>query len=203
MALSLTQTAIDLIAGAGYSGLAAGLIVDSAGIPIPSEVLIAGGVIAAEQGQLNLWWVAAVSTLAQTLGGVIAYLIGQKGEPLLRKYGKYVLISRRDLKLTHDAFAKHGELLAFTGRCVPVVRGYIGFVAGIAGMPFKKFLFATFMGSLAWTAILTWLGLQISNNIRAIDEVVKPFTFAVLAVILVLAAVFVYRRLREGGVHDA
>lgn len=198
MAFSLTQTAIDLIASAGYVGLAVGLIVDSAGIPIPSEVLIPGGVIAAQQGSLSLWGVVIVGTLAQTIGGVIAYFIGQKGEPLLHRYGKYVLISERDLKATHNAFARRGELLAFVGRCLPVIRGYIGFVAGIANMPFKRFLAATFAGSLAWTAILTILGIKIADNITRIDEIIKPFTVVILIAIVIAVVVFVFKRLREG-----
>lgn len=198
MEFSLTQIAIDMIDSAGYGGLALGLIVDSAGVPIPSEVLIPAGAILAKQGEFSLPVVIVVCTLAQTLGAAIAYFIGRYGaEPVIEKYGKYFLISKKDLRYTHRQFEKHGQLIAFTGRCIPIVRGYIGFVAGIGEMSFRRFMVASFLGSLAWTLILVAAGYMIADNVEVIEETLRPFSILIALGIVIAVAVFIRHRLKE------
>lgn len=198
MSLSLTQTAVNLITSAGYAGLALGLIIDSAGIPVPSEVLIPLAAVSAKQGSFNIILVVIVSTLAQTLGALIAYEIGRRGGlPLLHKYGKYVLISSHDLEITHKQFQKRGQLLAFWGRCIPVVRGYIGFVAGIADMPLRTFITASFFGSLMWTIILAITGYLVADDVAIIDRAVRPFSMIIIAAVLIAVAWFIIHRIRS------
>lgn len=198
MALSLTQSAVDLISSAGYLGLALGLIVDSAGIPIPSEVLVPLATVSAKQGNLNLVAVILVSIVAQVIGGIIAYEIGRRGGvPFIKRYGKYVLLSQRDLDITRAQFERRGQLLAFMGRCIPVVRGYIGFVAGIAEMPFKRFLMATIAGSTLWTLILATAGWLLAEDITVIDRVLKPFSELIIIAIVVAVICFIVVRIRQ------
>lgn len=198
MALSLTQSAVDLISSAGYLGLALGLIVDSAGIPIPSEVLVPLATVSAKQGNLNLVAVILVSIVAQVIGGIIAYEIGRRGGvPFIKRYGKYVLLSQRDLDITRAQFERRGQLLAFMGRCIPVVRGYIGFVAGIAEMPFKRFLMATIAGSMLWTLILAAAGWLLAEDITVIDRVLKPFSELIIIAIVVAVICFIVVRIRQ------
>jgi membrane protein DedA with SNARE-associated domain len=198
MALSLTQSAVSLIEAAGYAGYSLGLVVDSAGIPIPSEVLIPLAVVSAMQGKFNLWAVLVLGALAQTLGGVIAYEIGRRGGlPLIQRYGKYLLISNRDIDYTRRQFERYGEILAFTGRCLPVIRGYVGFVAGIAEMPFRRFLVATFFGSTVWTLILAAAGYFLASDITVIDQALKPVSVLVVALAIIAVVWFVVHRLRE------
>ena len=198
MTTSLTQSAIDLLHNLGYTGLAIGLILDSAGIPIPSEVLISGGAILAQQGRFNLFVVIVIGTLAQTFGAIVAYYIGDKGGlALIHRYGKYVLISQKDLHKTHRAFEKYGMVLALVGRCLPVIRGYIGFVAGIAEMPLRPFIVASLIGSFIWTLLLSWLGYSIAGNVASIDAVMRPFTNIVLVLLVVVVGIFVFRRVTE------
>ena len=202
MAFSLTQSAVSLIEASGYGGLTLGLVIDSAGIPIPSEVLIPLAVVSAIQGKFNIWIVVVIGVLAQTLGGIIAYEIGRRGGlPLIHRYGKYVLISNRDIEATHRQFEKRGQMLALVGRCVPVIRGYIGFVAGIAEMPFRRFIVATLVGSTLWTVILVIAGHYLASDITVIDRAIRPFSTIIIAIIAAGVVWFVWRRLRENRTH--
>lgn len=198
MAFSLTQTAISMINGAGYGGLTLGLIIDSAGIPVPSEILLPLAAVAAQQGRFNLGAVIVIGAVAQTVGGIIAYEIGRRGGvPLIHRYGKYVLISNRDLDYTHRQFERHGQWLAFFGRCLPLIRGYVGFVAGIAVMPFRRFVIATFLGSLVWTLVWVAIGTVVAGNVDAIDSATKPLTYAMAALIIIAVGFFVRHRIKE------
>ena len=171
----------------GYGGLIVGLTLDSMGPPIPSEVLLAVGGALAASGRFNLIVVLIIGTLAQVLGGTIAYLLGRYGGyPLLERYGKYVFISKRDLAKTHAAFERHGALYTMLGRCVPVVRGLIGYPAGIAGMKLRSFLIFTTIGSAIWTALFVTLGYTLGAHLEAVDQVLNKFS--IIVVLLIVAA---------------
>jgi membrane protein DedA with SNARE-associated domain len=184
--MSLTQIALDLISNLGYAGLFIGLFIDSFGVPIPSEVLVPLATALALQGRFTLVMVFVISVIAQVLGGLTGYYIGRyAGEPFLEQYGKYFLISRRDLKRTHVAFAKYGRWLVMFGRCIPVIRGFIAYPAGIAEMRVSTFVVFTAIGSAAWTLILMALGLLLQNNLELIDSLGKKFSIVIVLVIIV------------------
>lgn len=188
--MSLTSIATGLISGLGYGGLAVGLVVDSAGIPIPSEVLlpVAGALV--RQGRFNMALVIIVATLAQTVGAVLAYWIGALGGlPLVEKYGKYVLFKKHELDKTHALFEKYGAILSFVGRCIPGLRTYIGYPAGVARMRFDVFLIASALGSLVWTVFLTLLGYALATKLDLIDRTVSRFGIIVVLIAIIL---FVY-----------
>ncbi len=198
MSFSLTQSATSLIDAAGYGGLAFGLIIDSAGIPVPSEILIPLSVVAARQGKFNIIIVMIIATLAQIIGGIIAYESGRRcGRPFIDRYAKYILLSHRELDFTHRQFERHGQLLAGVGRCVPVIRGYIGFVAGIAQMPRRRFIAATAIGSLVWTLVLSAAGYVLAKDINAIDSAIKPLSLVIVVALAGMVIWFVIHRLRE------
>ncbi len=195
-AFSLTGVATDLISSLGYGGLAFGLVLDSAGLPIPSEVLlpISGALI--NSGRFSLAAVVIVGILAQTAGAVLSYWIGATGGLILvKKYGKYVLFSEHELGIAERAFNRYGQWLTFFGRCVPVVRTYIGYPAGLTKMDFKKFLAATVVGSTFWTLLLTELGVRLATPARllGLDHLFRRFNLIVL-VLLVAAVIWYVRR---------
>src|SRR5215216_1192179 len=176
MSAGLSQIATNMIATLGYGGLAFGLVVDSAGVPIPSEVLLPLAGALAKQGQFDLLTVIIVGTLAQTIGAILAYVIGMgPGIALIKRYGKYVLFSEHELEKTHKLFEKYGAWLTLVGRCLPGVRTYIGFPAGIAKMNFGLFLLASFIGSLVWTIFLSVLGFQLADHLHVIDSILSKF----------------------------
>lgn len=161
--------------------MAVGLILDSFGIPIPSEVLLAVGGALAATGRFNLWIVFVIGVSAQLIGGLIGYAIGRYGGlPVLEKYGKYIFISKKDLKRTHDAFEKYGPLLTMLGRCVPLVRGLIAYPAGIAGMRLDKFILYTTIGSAVWTALFVWLGYTVGDNLAEVEALFKNFSILIV-----------------------
>ena len=189
MNISFTQIATDLISQLGYGGLFLGLFIDSFGVPIPSEVLIPLGMVLALDGRFAVWAVFAIGTGAQVLGGLVGYMIGRYGgEPFLERYGKYILITKRDLQKTRDAFNKYGIWMTMVGRCLPVIRGLIGYPAGIAEMPLGTFLLFTAIGSAAWTVLLMVLGVLLRNNLHVIDEMGHKFSYLVLVLIVAFVA---------------
>jgi membrane protein DedA with SNARE-associated domain len=189
MNISFTQIATDMISGLGYGGLTLGLFIDSFGVPIPSEVLIPLSTVLALEGRFNLWAVFIIGTLAQVAGGLVGYYIGRYGgEPILERYGKYVLISKRDLKKTRQVFEKYGAWMTLAGRCLPVIRGLIAYPAGIAEMRLDRFLIYTALGSAVWTAFLMALGAMLRHHLEVIDEVGTKFSIVILLVIVALIA---------------
>lgn len=198
MAAGLSEIATNMIATAGYGGLAFGLFVDSFGIPIPSEVLLPLAGAAAKQGQMSLLIVIIVGTLAQTLGAMLAYVIGMgPGLGFVKRYGKYVLFSEHELEKTHALFEKYGSRLTFVGRCLPGIRTYIGIPAGMARMDFGRFVAASFMGSLIWTVFLSLLGYQLADHLQLIDSLLSKFGYAFAVAGIVAFIWFVHRHTKK------
>lgn len=200
--ISLTGIATGMISSLGYGGLALGLIVDSAGVPIPSEVLLPISGALVNTGRFDFWLVVAVGTLAQTAGAILAYWLGATGGlALADKYGKYVFFSKRELHITEKYFSKYGQWLTLAGRCLPVIRTYIGFPAGLARMNFAKFLTASFVGSLLWTLFLTQLGVSLGtpDRLHAMDEIFKRFNVVIIALLLLGVIWYVRRHLKHTG----
>lgn len=200
MAAGLSELATSMIATLGYGGLAFGLFVDSAGVPIPSEVLLPLAGALAKQGRFELWIVIAIGALAQTAGAMFAYALGRgPGLGLVQRYGKYVLFSEHELLKTHKLFEKYGSWLTLFGRCLPGIRTYIGFPAGIAEMNFGLFSLASFIGSLGWTVLLTILGYQLADHLHQIDSFLSKFGY-VLAVAGIVAFIwFVHHRRKRSA----
>lgn len=194
LAARTTAVATGLIASLGYGGLAVGLVVDSAGVPIPSEVLLPLSGALVRQGRFSLAAVIAVATIAQTAGAGLAYWIGAKGGvPLVQRYGRYVLFSERELAHTQKWFASHGTQAAFWGRCLPGIRTYIGYPAGIARMNFGRFIAASIAGSLGWSTILTLAGYYLSNQIDTISRLLGQAGYAILALLILAGIWYVWR----------
>jgi membrane protein DedA with SNARE-associated domain len=203
--MSLTSIATDMISALGYGGLTVGLIVDSAGVPIPSEVLIPLAGALAAQGRFNILAVIFLGTMAQTAGAVLAYWLGKgAGLELVKRYGKYVFFSTHELEKTHALFERWGTGLTLLGRCIPGVRTYIGFPAGIAGMRFDVFAIASLVGSFVWTVFLALLGYYAAAHLELIDQALNRFGIVML-VLLVGAFVFYlkHKQKRRQAKQDA
>lgn len=132
---------------------------ESACIPIPSEIVVPYGGLLAAQGDTQMWAVIVVATLANLVGSSIAYGVGRYGgRALFLRYGRYVLVSPHHLDKADIWFEKHGQLTVFFTRMMPGVRTFISLPAGIAKMPFTKFLVYSAVGSVIWNAALAYLG---------------------------------------------
>jgi membrane protein DedA with SNARE-associated domain len=194
----LAQIVISIISHTGYGGIFLLMLVESCGIPMPSEVIMPFSGFLVASGQLNFWLVALIGALGNLVGSWLAYWIGSKGgRPLIEKYGKYILISRHDLNLADKWFSKYGDLTVFFGRLLPVIRTYISFPAGIAKMNFKKFTLYTFIGALPWCLLFTWLGVKMGNHWDQIQKTLHNFDMLMLFLVILAIVLYVWRHLKN------
>ena len=184
------------IASGGYTGVVLLMAIQSACIPIPSEVIMpfAGFALAHTQGQLIL--LATLASLASNLGSIPAYWVGAKGgRPMVERYGRYLLLSKRDLDLADHFFAKFGSITVLVGRMLPIVRTFIAFPAGIAKMNQLRFHLYTFIGSWPWCYALAYVGMKLGSRFQTdprFKEIFHRFHLAVEAVLLAGIVWFVW-----------
>src|SRR5215471_3594586 len=132
---------VTIISTLGYGGVVLLMAIESACIPLPSEIIMPFAGYLVSIGQLNLWLVAVAGAVGCVLGSLVAYWVGMYGgRPLIEKYGRYILISRHDLDLADRWFNRHGEIIVFTSRLLPVIRTFIAFPAGVARMNLARFV---------------------------------------------------------------
>ncbi|MEG3224769.1 MAG: alkaline phosphatase [Methanobacteriales archaeon Met13] len=167
----LTNSAIHLIEMLGYWGVFLGMNIDSACIPLPSEIIMPFAGYVVWEGQMTLWGITLVGASGNLVGSLMAYFVGWKGgRPLLEKYGKYVLISHRKLQLADEWFEKYGHKAVLISRFLPGVRTFISLPAGITHMELKKFVFYTFVGSLPWCFALGYVGVLLGPNWTSLQQ---------------------------------
>ncbi len=156
---------VSLVAGGGYAAVVLLMAIQSACIPIPSEVImpLAGYALAHTQMQLVL--LATVASLASNLGSIPAYWVGAKGgRPMVERYGSWLLLSRRDLDRVDHFFARYGSITVLIGRMLPIIRTFIAFPAGVARMNQARFHVYTFIGSWPWCYVLAWVGMRLGAS---------------------------------------
>jgi membrane protein DedA with SNARE-associated domain len=162
MSEKLIAILVGLISSGGYASVALLMAIQSACIPIPSEVImpLAGYALASTQWQLII--LATVASLASNLGSIPAYWVGARGgRPMVERYGSYMLLSRRDLDLVDRFFAHYGSITVLIGRMLPIVRTFIAFPAGVAKMNQFRFHVYTFIGSWPWCYALAYVGMKL------------------------------------------
>ncbi len=200
--MGLTSTLLDfalkLIDKIGYLGVAFILIIDNAGVPIPSEATLALAGSLARVGRFNLFFIIILGTLAQTLGTYIAYLIGMYGGgPLVKKYGKYLLISAHDYEKAEKWFDKRGQGAILLSRITPVIRTFAGFAAGTFKMNQMIFLRDSFIGSFVWTTIFVLLGYWLGDSWRHYYGYLHYVDYIVIIVAIVLLARYIYKKTKK------
>ena len=187
-----------VISTLGYPGVGGLMAIESACIPLPSEVIMpfAGSLV--PSGRFTLWGCGLAGAIGCVVGSIPAYYAGAYGgRPLILRYGKYVLLSKAHLDQADEFFRRRGDLTVFVARLLPVVRTFIAFPAGVARMPMGKFILYTFAGSLPWCLGLAWVGMKLGEHI----DQLKPWfhRFDVVLVVLGVLAVawFVRKQLKE------
>lgn len=194
----LAAAIINLITRTGYLGIVLLMAVESACIPLPSEVIMPFSGYLVFTGTLQLWGVVLAGAVGCVLGSLLAYAVGAwGGRRLVERYGKYVLVSRRDLDLADRLFREHGGIIIFVGRLLPVVRTFIAFPAGVARMSIWRFCLYTFLGSLIWCALLAWIGLKLGQHWDTLGSWFHRFDAMILAVLLIAFGLYVWRHLRH------
>lgn len=177
---------LETISRLGYFGVAILMSIESACIPLPSEIIMPFAGYLVFIGRFNLFWAGFFGAAGNLFGSILAYLAGlYGGRPLIEKYGKYILISHKDLDKADLWFEKYGDFAVFFSRLFPVIRTYISFPAGAARMRFGKFCVYTFLGSLPWSLGLAYLGLKLGANWEFLREYFKKFDI-IIGVIIIL-----------------
>ncbi len=189
---------IHTIQGGGYWAVAGLMAIESANIPLPSEVIMPFSGYLVSQGTLNLWWTATAGAIGCVIGSIFSYWLGMiGGRPLIERFGKYVLISHKDLDRADRWFQKHGEAAIFFSRLLPVIRTFISFPAGIARMHFGRFVLYSFVGSFPWTLALAYLGVRLGQNWERIRGSFRGLDYLILALILIGIIWYVWRHLKN------
>ena len=142
---------IATISSLGYGGIVLLMAIESACIPLPSEIIMPFAGYLVFKGEMQLWAVALAGAVGCVLGSFVAYYAGAwGGRPFVEKYGKYILVSHHDLAMADRWFQRHGDITIFVGRLLPVIRTFIAFPAGISRMAMGRFVIYTFVGSYIW-----------------------------------------------------
>ncbi|HEX5506427.1 MAG TPA: DedA family protein [Thermomicrobiales bacterium] len=191
-----------LFQSVGWLGVVLAMAIESACIPLPSEVTmpLAGWFLIQARGLGWEWTLLAglYGAIGCTIGSAVAYWVGAVGgRPVILKYGKYILISPHHVDMADRWFAERGEIMAFVSRLLPVVRTFISFPAGIARMHFGRFLLYSFLGSLPWCWALAFGGYLLGARWEELREAMRPFDIPIVVVVLALLALFIWRGLKN------
>jgi len=188
---------IQVISDIGYLGIVLTMGIESACIPLPSEIIMPFSGYLASVGRFNLYLVSVAGALGCVFGSVLAYYAGiWGGRAFILKYGKYILISHKDLETAERWFVKYGDLAIFFSRLMPVVRTFISLPAGIAKMNFSKFVVYTFLGSLPWCFALAYLGKILGENWQSIRIYFHNADIVIIILIVLGIGFFIYRHLK-------
>ncbi len=199
---SATHFIISVISSSGYTGIFILMTAESALIPIPSEITMTFAGYVASLGNLNIYLVILVGACANLVGSWLAYWLGKWGEKrvilhLIRKYGKYLLISVNEFYRSERWYRKYGEIITFFSRVLPIVRTFISLPAGIAKMDFWKFSVFTLLGSLVWSAFLTYVGYMLGRNWNSLHPYYQKFEYVIIGGIVILGAYYMYHKLKH------
>jgi membrane protein DedA with SNARE-associated domain len=198
-----------LYGSVGYLGVLGAMAIESAMIPLPSELILPyAGFLVSDLSQIepltggawNYWIVVVVATVGNTLGSLVAYVIGAYGgRPFLERYGRYLLIRPHEIELADRFFASHGGATVFIGRLLPVVRTFISFPAGVARMPLGRFIVYSTAGALPWSMLLVYAGTVLGANWVDIRHALQPFDLAIAIAVVLAVVLFVWWRLGMPG----
>jgi membrane protein DedA with SNARE-associated domain len=189
MSEKLIALLVSAITAGGYPAVILLMAIQSACIPIPSEVIMPLAGYGLAHSQLDLILLATVASLASNLGSIPAYWAGARGgRPMVERYGSYVLLSRHDLDRVDHFFNRFGSLAVLIGRMLPIIRTFIAFPAGVAKMNQWKFHIYTFIGSWPWCYALAWVGMKLGAQWDSDPRFKAIFHRFHLAVELVLVA---------------
>ena len=203
----LTQFIVDTILRYGLLAVFVLMVLESACIPIPSEVtMLFGGALTnavfvadvTDNGKpLNFVAVGMAGAIGNLVGSWIAWGVGYAGgRPLIERWGRYILLRPHELDRAEAWFERHGQTAVFVSRLLPVVRTFISLPAGVAEMPLLRFSLYTFLGCLPWTFALTAVGWAVGSQWLVVEHYLKPISYVIAAGLVLWVAVWYARRVR-------
>ena len=189
------------ISSTGYAGIVFMMAIESACIPLPSEIIMPFSGYLVSTGRFDLVLVATAGAIGCNIGSTIAYAVGAYGgRPLIERWGGYVLIGESELALAERFFARFGGITVFLGRLLPVIRTFIALPAGIARMPQLRFQFYTFVGSWPWCYGLAYVGEKLGQRWDSdprLKEIFHRFDTVIVVICLAAVALYVWSHLRH------
>jgi len=196
----------DTVLALGYPGIIILMAIESSVLPLPSELVMPPAGYLAAQGKMNAVAAVLCGTIGSVLGALVNYALAvYVGEPVLRRYGKYVLVSERSLDRTERFFRRHGEISTLLGRLLPVIRHLISIPAGMCRMKLARFVGFTALGAGVWCGVLTYLGWLIGRHGEDVERAIGPYVHQTLvryilpAAAVILVAYVIWRRRAPGA----
>ncbi|MDP2720922.1 MAG: DedA family protein [bacterium] len=192
---------VSTISNLGYLGIFITMAIESASIPLPSEIIMPFSGFLVSQGKFNFYLVAAAGGAGNLFGSILMYGLGYWGQEtfvrrFVRGWGK-ILISEHELLIGERWFRQYGDFIVFTSRILPVARTFISLPAGIAKVDFKKFCAFTLAGSLAWSAFLTYIGVKLGDNWSILEPIFRKFDIAIVLLAIIIAGGYLFFRFRR------
>lgn len=190
-----------VISAMGYGGIVLLMAIESACIPLPSEIIMPFAGYLVFRGEMTLQGAAIAGAVGCVVGSIPAYYLGMYGgRPLIERYGKYLLVSRRELDLADRLFQRHGQWVVLAGRLLPVLRTFIAFPAGVSRMPMVRFIVYTLVGSYPWCLGLAWAGMKLGQAWHSdprFRAVYHRFEVVIVGALVLGVAWFVWHKVRE------
>ncbi len=198
-ALARFTTAV--IEAGSYWGIALLMAIESACVPLPSEIIMPFAGYLVSLGKLDLYLAATAGAIGCNLGSVVAYEVGRRGgRPMAEKWGKYLLIGPGELDAADRFFNRWGAAAILIGRMLPIIRTFIAFPAGVARMKLVPFHVYTFLGSWPWCFLLAWIGMWLGdkwNSDPRVKVVYHQFEIVIALAIVAAGAFFLWHRLKD------
>jgi membrane protein DedA with SNARE-associated domain len=190
------------ISNLGYAGIFILMILESALIPIPSEIIMPFSGFLVSEDKLDFTTIVLTGSIGNLAGSIITYYLGHRiRRATLLKYGRFLLVRESHLEFAERIFQTQGSKITFVGRLLPAVRTYISFAAGINKIPFQKFVLYTFAGSIIWNTLLTYAGLQLGENWKNI-EAYSPILDGIAAAVVIGFTIWFIRSSRKFRKHN-
>jgi membrane protein DedA with SNARE-associated domain len=190
-----------VISAMGYGGIVLLMAIESACIPLPSEIIMPFAGYLVFRGEMSLQGAAIAGAIGCVVGSIPAYYLGMYGgRPLIERFGRYLLVSRRELDLADRLFQRHGQWVVLAGRLLPVIRTFIAFPAGVSRMPMGRFIVYTLVGSYPWCLALAWAGMKLGQAWHSdprFRAVYHRFETAIVVALVLAVAWFVWHKVRE------
>ncbi len=194
---------VDYLDLLGYWGIIIGMALESACVPVPSELIFGFAGYLVFLGRLDFTWSIIAGVTGGMIGSIIAYAAGYYGgRPFVSKYGKYILLSENHVDLAQKWFDRYGLKATFFSRLLPIVRTFISLPAGFARVNFKKFIVYTILGSIPWTAGLIYAGTLLGENWQVLNSIGHEVSLIVAGCLVVIALYYYKRSCKRSGIKD-
>jgi len=192
--IAITTWITNVISSMGYLGVALLMAIESAAIPLPSEIIMPFSGFLVGGGRFTLLGLAIAGAAGSVLGSLLTYYIGYYGgRPLVAKYGHLIFLSTVELELTERFFKRFRYTATFLGRILPVIRTFISIPAGIAKAPLIPFTVNAFVGSFIWSYFLAWLGFKLGENWNQLESYFRKFDVVIVGILIGLIGYWIYR----------